>query len=61
MENLADAISRNISLEFLDAFDIDFSNSAAKSLDQAVRKNASLKSIRLANSRVSADVAESLL
>ena len=33
MENLADAISRNVSLEYLDAFDVDFSNSAAKSLD----------------------------
>ena len=61
LEYLADALSLNTALEYLDAFDVNFSNEGATYLDNAIRKNSSLKSIRLANTHVSADISESLL
>ena len=61
MEYLADALGLNTALEYLDAFDLNFSNEGAIYLDNAIRKNSSLKSIRLANTHVSADISENLM
>jgi hypothetical protein len=58
---LSDALSFNSSLEFLDLFDVDFSNEGASLLEAALKKNESLMSLRLANTNVTTEASEPLL
>jgi hypothetical protein len=45
----------------LDLFDVDFGNEGASLLELALKKNKSLKSLRLANTNVSTEISETLL
>lgn len=62
IDYLGEAISINTTLEHLDLFGAEFGNLGARFLEHALRKNrTSLKSLRLANTRVTVEQAELLL
>jgi len=62
IDYLSEAVTTNTTLEHLDLFGVEFSNHGARFLERALRKNTiTLKSLRLANTKVSVDQAESLI
>ena len=61
MDFLGDALSVNTSLEYLDLFDVDFSNEGCAYLDQALKTNKALVSLKLANTHVSSDLSDQLM
>ena len=62
IDHLSEAIAINTCLEHLDLFDVPFTNNGARFLEQALRRNSvTLKSLRLANTRVTVDHAEALI
>ena len=62
IDYLGEAISINTTLEHLDLFGAEFANLGARFLEHALRKSRiSLKSLRLANTRVTVEQAELLL
>ena len=62
LDYLSEALALNRVLEHLDLFDVEFSNQGARFLELALRRNSiTLKTLRLANSRVTVDQAELLV
>ena len=62
IDHLSEALAINTALEHLDLFDVPFTNNGARFLERALRRNTiTLKSLRLANTRVTVDHAEILI
>ena len=62
MDYLSEALAVNTVLEYLDLFDVPFSNTGARFLERALQRNTmSLKNLRLANTKVTVDHAETLI
>lgn len=62
IDYLSEAIAVNTVLEHLDLFGVEFSNHGARFLERALRRNSvTLKSLRLANTKVTVEHAESLI
>ena len=62
IDHLSEALAINTTLEHLDLFDVPFTNNGARFLERALRRNTiTLKSLRLANTRVTVDHAEVLI
>ena len=59
---MAEAIAINVTLEHLDLFNVEFSNFGCRFLERAIRRNSTtLKTLRLANTKVTVDHAELLI
>ena len=62
IDYLSEAIGVNTTLEHLDLFGVEFSNHGARFLERGFLRNTiTLKSLRLANTKVSVNSAESLI
>ena len=62
VDHLSEALAINTALEHLDLFDVPFTNNGSRFLEQALRRNTvNLRSLRLANTRVTVDHAEALI
>ena len=56
IDHLSEALGLNTELEHLDLFDVEFTNYGARFLETALRRNTvTLKSLRLANTKVTVD------
>lgn len=62
IDYLSEALALNSALEHLDLFDVEFTNFGARFLETALRRNtATLKSLRLSNTKVTVDHAQLLV
>ena len=61
MDFLCDALCENTALEYLDLFDVNFTNKGGSYIEYSLRLNKTLRWLRLSNTTVSSEVSQVLL